>query len=219
MDKNLVIKALSKAKEGKKRNFKQSIDLIINLRGIDLKKPDQRIDNFFVLKYDNGKKIKVCGLVDKELIRESKENLDKIIPKEEFSVLNPKQIKKLAKEFDFFIAKATIMTDVAKYFGKFLGPKGKMPNPKAGCVVPPNANLKQLKERLAKTVKLQTKNEAIIKVMVGKEDMEDDKIAENILGAYNAVLGFLPQEKANVKNIMLKLTMGEAVLVEDGKDK
>ena len=63
---------------------------------------------------------------------------------------NASKIKKLAGEYDFFVAQANIMPQVATVFGKVLGPRGKMPNPKAGCVVPPKSQLGPLKERLGK---------------------------------------------------------------------
>ena len=211
MNKQDILKTLKKLRESKKRNFNQSFDLIINLKQLDLKKPDNQVDSFVLLPNKTGKKRKICGLVDKELSSQSKETLNKTITKEDFSKLSKKEIKKLSSEYDYFIAQATIMPDVAKTFGKILGPKGKMPNPKAGCVVPPNTNLKALRERLEKTIKLQTKEELIIKAIVGKENMEDDKIADNILTIYNNLLQVLPEDKNNIKNVMLKLTMSEAI--------
>ena len=106
------------------------------------------------------------------------------------------------------------MNDVAKFFGKTFGPKGKMPNPKAGCVAPIGTPLKPMKERLEKTIRIQTKNEAIIKAMVGKETMEDNEIADNIMAAYNNLLAALPQEKNNIQNVLIKLTMGNPIRLE-----
>ncbi len=215
MDKTLVLSKLKELREkSKKRNFSQSIDLIINLKQLDLKKPENKIDLFVLLPYSKGKKTKICGLVDKELLKESKENLDHTITKEEFQNLNKKQIKKLAREYDFFIAQANIMTDVAKFFGKIFGPRGKMPNPKVGCAVPGNMLLKPLKEKLERTIRLQTKNELIIKTMVGKENIKDEEIADNIMVIYNALVASLPQEKNNIKETLIKLTMSNPIKIE-----
>ncbi|MBI2667774.1 50S ribosomal protein L1 [Candidatus Woesearchaeota archaeon] len=215
MDKNLVLAKLKELKEkSKKRKFSQSIDLIINLKQLDIKKQENKIDLFIQIPNGKGKKVKICGLVDKELVKESKDNLDHTITREEFQSLNIKQIKKIAQEFDFFIAQANIMNDVAKFFGKTLGPKGKMPNPKAGCVAPIGTSLKPMKERLEKTIRIQTKNEAIIKAMVGKEAMDDNEIADNIMAAYNSLLSALPQEKNNIQSVLIKLTMGNPIRLE-----
>ncbi|MBW2974411.1 50S ribosomal protein L1 [Candidatus Woesearchaeota archaeon] len=218
MDKTQVIETLKKAREGsQKRNFTQSIDLIINLRDIDLKKTEQSVNIFHTMHYPKGKKVKICALVGPELLPQAKEVCDMAVSVDDFSKYQKKEAKKLATGYDFFIAQATIMPKVAQTFGKAFGPKGKMPNPKAGCVVPPNANLKPLYERLQKTVKLQTKNDPIIQAMVGNEKMKDEEVADNVMTTYDAVIHHLPSGKNNIKNVMIKLTMGKAFQV--GKEK
>jgi large subunit ribosomal protein L1 len=217
MDKAQVTQALKKAKENsQRRNFSQSVDLIINLRDIDLKKPEQSVNFFHTLHYGKGKKVKICALVGPELLSQAKEVCDNAVSVDDFPKYQKKQAKKLATDFDFFIAQATIMTKVAQAFGKILGPKGKMPNPKAGCVVAPNANLKPLYERLQKTVKLQTKNDPIVQTIVGNEKMKDEEIIDNILTVYDGLIHHLPSGKNNIRNSFLKLTMGKAF--EIGKE-
>jgi len=111
------------------------------------------------------------------------------------------------------------MAKIATIFGRFLGPKGKMPNPKIGSVLPPNGDVKALTDKLRKTVNLATKNEATIKCLVGKED-SNEGIIDNVLTVYNSVVQKIPNEKQNVKSVLLKLTMGPAFVVgkEDEKD-
>lgn len=212
MDKSKVQKALKLVKENSsKRNFKQSIDLIVNLKSIDLKKQDNRVDTFAQLHFDKGKKIKICGLVGPELTDTAKTNLDTVIPVEDFSKYTDKKVlKKLAKEHAFFVAQANIMSQVATSFGRSLGPRGKMPNPKAGCVVPPNANLQPLVEKLNKTVRIKIETSPIFQTIVGVEDMDDDQIVDNIMTIYNALVQALPNDIHNIKNLCLKLTMGKA---------
>ena len=147
-------------------------------------------------------------------MKESRENLDHTISRDEFQNLNKNQIKKLSKEYDLFIAQANIMADVAKFFGRTLGPRGQMPNPKAGCVVPGNMQLKPIKERLQKMIRLQTKNELIVKAMVGKDNMGDEEIASNVMALYSSLLSSLPQEKNNIRGVFIKLTMSAPVKVE-----
>jgi len=215
MDKNKLIEIIKKTRNTK-RNFKQKFDLIINLKNLNLKKPEENINTFLVLPYRIGKKIKTCIFVDDQLVNKAKNICDEVIHKDDFSKYKDKKvIKKLAQKYDYFIAQANLMADVASVFGKVLGPKNKMPNPKAGCVVPPVTELKPLIEKLNKTIKLQTKNELIIKAIVGSEDMKDEEIAENVLFLYNQLLHLLPQEKNNVKNIFIKLTMGKPVEIKN----
>lgn len=219
MDKQTIIKAIKEIREkSPKRNFLQTFDLVIQLQDIDLKKPEQKIDTFIVLPHTLGKKIKVCGLV-KQLKEKSQEAFDETIIEDDFNryAKDKKLVKKLVTSYDFFVAQADLMGKIATVFGKVLGPKGKMPNPKAGCVVPTAIpTLKPLSEKLQKTVKIQTKNELSIKAPIGKESMTDDDLAENIETIYNTVLKLVPHEKNNIKQIMLKLTMGNLYIIGKG---
>lgn len=216
MDKNIISNAIKKIKENSgKRNFKQSYDLIINLKNLDLKQADHQLDFFVQLHFSKGKKIKVCGLVGPELQNEAKTVFDTVITQDEFAkyAKDKKAIKKLAQEHEFFVAQANIMPLVASSFGRVLGPRGKMPNPKAGCVVPPKTSLKPLYERLQKTLRISAKVEKIVQCAVGTEEMKDEEIIDNVINVYNNVIHHLPQEKNNVKSVLLKLTMGKPVLV------
>lgn len=215
MDKSTVSKTLKQLKANSpKKNFKQSIDLIINLKDLDLKKPEQQVNLFVTLHYSTGKESSVCAFVGPELEKSAKETCNEIILAESFPRFKDKKdIKKLASKYDFFLSQANIMPQVATVFGRFLGPRGKMPNPKAGAVLPPNANLAPLVERLKRTLLVATRNEPVIKCMVGKEDLDEEKLIDNILTVYNSVLQKLPSEKHNIKSVMLKLTMGPSFTI------
>lgn len=215
MDKELIANALKKLKENSpKKNFKQSLDIIINLKGLDLKKAEHNINLFVTLPHGTGKKISVCALVDADMESKAKEICDEVILSDQFARFKGKaDIKKLADKHDFFIAQASIMPKIATVFGRFLGPRGKMPNPKLGSIVPPNANIKPLCEKLTKTINLVTKNEPTLKCRIGQEDTPDDALVDNILAIYNSVIPKLPNENHNVKSVMLKLTMGPAFLM------
>lgn len=216
MNKQQILNTLKIVRENsKKRNFNQTIDLIINLKQLDLKKEDHKQDHFLTLPFERGKKVKVCALVNQELLKEAKTNCDHVILNEDFSKLKKSEIKKIVNECSFFIAQANLMTEVAKTFGKILGPKGKMPNPKAGCVVPGNANLKPLIIKLQKTLRVTTKGEPIIKIPIGTEAMKDEELVENVLFVYSHLEGVLPQGKNNVKNVLLKTTMGKPIKIEE----
>jgi large subunit ribosomal protein L1 len=88
-----------------------------------------------------------------------------------------------------------------------------MPNPKAGLVVPPKANLEPLVERLRRTVRARAKTHLSVQTLVGKENQNEDELVENILTVYNAVAHKLPREENNIKNAQLKLTMSKPVMI------
>lgn len=216
MDTEKLSNALKVAREqSPKRKFKQSVDMIVTLRDLDLKKPDNQVDVFLQLHQSNGKIPKICGLVGPELVDESKKHLDFTVAAHEFPeyAKDKKKIKKLVDQYDYFVAQASLMGKVAQTFGRIFGPRNKMPNPKSGAVVPPNANLNQVKERLQNMVRVQVKTSPHYQIMVGKEDMSDEVIVDNALTVYNSLVHHLPNEENNIKSILIKFTMGPAVKV------
>lgn len=217
MKKEDFINAIQKI-EDKKRKFKQTYEIIINLTGLDLKKPEQQIETWVQLPHATGKQVKVAALVGGELKAQADKVCDFALLTDDFDKYpDKKAIKNLSRSYDYFIAQANIMPLVAKSFGRYFGPHGKMPNPKVGCVVPPNANLQPLVDRLRKTVKASAKTQASAKVPVALEDIPAEKVAENMMAVYNAILHKLPQEKNNIKNVLIKKTMTAPVKVEEGK--
>jgi len=216
MNKNKFLEALKKAKEGsKKRNFKQKVDLIFNLKNLNLKKPEQQVEFFLKLPYDKGRASKICALVGSELATKAKSACDNIVLVDDFGKYagNKKLAKQLCKDYDFFIAQASIMAKVAASFGRILGPRGKMPNPKAGCVVTDKTDFNALCQNLKKTVKVSAKTSFIVQLMIGNEEMADNEIADNAYNVYEQLVHHLPNEKNNIKSVFLKLTMGKPIKV------
>lgn len=214
MDDKTLKDALTEARKSK-RNFKQKVDLIINLKNLDLKKVEHQIEFFIQLHFDRGKKTKICALVGPELAKSAEKFIDKVIPQSEFENYqkDKKLAKKLAREYDFFIAQANIMPQVATAFGRVLGPQGKMPNPKAGCIVPPAANLEPLYKKLQKTLKISAKTTPVVHTIAGSEDMKDEEIMDNIKTIYDQLIHHLPNEKNNISSGFIKLTMGKPIKI------
>lgn len=210
MDKEQIKKALDELKKQPKKKFSQSYDLVINLKNLVIK--TNPLDFFVTLHYPKGKKIKVVCFCDQLLREQANKFCDLVIEEKDFPKYNDKKkIKKLAESYDYFIAQANLMSKVAVAFGRVLGTKGKMPNPKLGCVVPPNANFEPLIKKLSSTVKLSAKKGMNLQCMVGKEDQPEAEIIDNVLTVYQATVKQLPNEMQNVKNVSLKLTMGKPV--------
>ena len=214
MDRKQIIKTLQELrKQSQKRKFSQSVDFIINLQDLDFKKPSDQLDFFVTMHYATGKKLKICGLVGPELEEESKKILDNTIPQLQFDKYqeDKKKIKSLARHYDYFIAQATIMPKIAQIFGRYLGPRNKMPNPKVGAVVPPKTNLQPLYDKLQRTLRIIARKTPILHLMVGKEDMKDEELADNIFTVYDQLVHHLPKEKNNINSMYLKFTMSKPV--------
>ena len=198
--------ALEELRKSEKRNFEQSIDLVINLKGIDIKRDN--ISIVIPIPYKVKEK-KVCGFLTK------KSELVKTITQPDFAKYKDKKmLKNLIKDFDFFIASASLMPSVATTFGKILGPVGKMPSPHLGVLMKEDDDsIKQLLDKIEKSVKVRVK-EPSVKISIGKENMSDAQILANIDAVYQGLINALPTKKENVKNIMLKLTMSKPIKVE-----
>ena len=217
MEKQEVSNALKTLREkSPKKKFIQSVDLVINLQNLDLKKPEHKVDLYLQTPHSIGKKRKICAIVDAQLSIQAKKFFDTVILKEEFPRWkdNKKAQRDLANTHDFFVSQVELMGQGAAIFGKVLGARGKMPSPKAGCVVPGSIqNLEPLVNKLQNTVRLQTKNELTVKASVGIESMKDEDLVNNILAVYNTLLAKLPQEKNNIRYTAIKLTMGPMIKI------
>lgn len=213
MKKEDIKKTLEEVKKSPKRNFSQTYDLIINLKNLVVKQ--NPVDLFVTLHHSKGKKVKIAAFVDQLLSEQAKKNCDLVIKDTEFEdYKDVKKLKKLAEEYDYFIAQANLMAKIAAVFGKVLGTRGKMPNPKLGCVVPPNANLEPLVKKLNCTVRLSAKKATNLQCIAGKENQNEEEIIDNILTIYQTVLKNVPNEAQNIKDVYLKLTMGKPVKIE-----
>lgn len=205
-----VLDAIKKAREGDKRNFKQSFDLAINLKSIDLKKPENKIKTEVKLPH-NYKSSKI-GIFADNLIPQAKdlENV-LLIKKEQIEPYgkNKKEAKKLARSCGYFLAEAPMMPLVGRFLGPFLAPLNLMPTP----VPPTTSNLKGLVDQKRDIIKIQLKDSPTIHMPVGHEEMKDEEVAENIDTAVKAVMASLPKGKEQIKNIIIKLTMGKPVKV------
>jgi large subunit ribosomal protein L1 len=93
-----------------------------------------------------------------------------------------------------------------------------MPNPKAGCVVPANANLQPLVEKLKSTVRVSVKTAPLFQCRVGNEETPEENLIDNIHVIYNSMLHALPNELDNIKSVYLKLTMGPAVKIGEKEE-
>jgi len=195
--------ALVELRKNEKRKFSQSIDAIINLKGIDLRRDNINI----VLTIPHKlKDKKVCGFLN------NKSSLISTITKPDFQKYKDKNaLRKLVKKYDFFIAAAPLMPSVATAFGKVLGPAGKMPSPQLGilAIESDDAIEKEL-EKISKSIKIRVK-EPSIKLSIADEKMKDEDVIENFTTIYNAVVNALPKKKDNVKNVMLKFTMTKPI--------
>lgn len=206
-----ILKVIGEAKKAKKRKFTQTIDLVVNLKNLDMNKPENRIDQEVVLPKGRGKGVRVALFADGELAHQSKGVVDTVIQKAEIDELakDKKKAKELAKNHSFFLSQTDMMALIGKSLGPVLGPRGKMPRP-----VPPNIDIKPIVERLKKTVKIRTKDRLSFHLPVGVEEMTDADLAENISTVVETLESHFGQDSQNVRSVYIKTTMGSSVKLE-----
>ena len=210
-----LVEAIEKAKNsGKPRNFRQSIELIINLQDIDLKKPENRI--YEVIELPNGrggKPAKICVIAGPALAAEAKKlpEVDRVIEREELEVLigNKRLAKKIASQYDFFLVEPALMGLAARALGAALGGRGKRPQP-----IPHGVNLADLVKSLKKSVAINVRKNPQAMCLIGTEDMDSRALAENAAAVISKVVDRLERRFRNIQSIYVKKTMGEPVEVE-----
>jgi len=193
--------------EAKERNFEESIDLILNFRGLDLSDPNNRINEDLKLPNQADEDIKVAVIGDSL----NGEAADRAISEDELEDMfdNPNEAKKLADEFTFLIAEAPLMPKIGQQLGQVFGPRNMMPDP-----TPPGSDPTETIEDLRNTVRIAVKEQPLLQIKIGKEDHESDSVARNANTVYNFVEENLPKGDNNIKNVMIKTTMGPSVEVE-----
>jgi len=207
-----VLEAVKEAKDkSKKRNFNQSMELIINLRDIDPKKPEGKIQELIELPYPPGKENRICVIASGEMALKAKRaKADLVIEREELEAMmgDKEKQKELANSYDFFIAEAPLMPLVGKSLGATLGPKGKMPTP-----VPPVADIGDHMKRHRKMILLRTRGQPVLLCRVGAENMADEEIAENVQAIIRRVEAKLKRGIKNIRSVVVKTTMGPSIKI------
>jgi len=147
--------------------------------------------------------------------QKAEESCDKVILDKDFEQYkkDPKIIKKLAAEYDYFIAQANLMPQIAQIFGKYLGPRSRMPNPKAGCIVTPKTDLRDLTSKLQMTVRLSAKGQMQVQAAIGTEDTDIKQAADNVYTLFDQLIHHLPKSEDNIRKVIVKYTMSEPIEV------
>ena len=199
-----VEEAVALVKKTSTTKFDASIDVSFNLN-VDPKQADQQVRGTLVLPNGNGKTKKVLAITDK--VEEAKSaGADFVGGKE--------MLEKIQKdnwfEFDVIVATPNMMGEIGKY-ARLLGPKGLMPNPKAGTVGPDIS--KAINEIKAGKVEYRVDKEGNMHVSIAKVSFDEKKVVENLNALTEAIIKARPAavKGTYVKNAVLSTTMGPSV--------
>src|SRR5918912_1231195 len=196
------------AREGiVKRNFQQSAEMTLILKDIDVKK-GFNINEIVSLPNIPNRQSTICLIGSGDMgTRARKAKIDTVLELQELDRLgtNKGEARKLVREHDFFLSDTALMSTVGRSLGQFLGPKGKMPMP-----LPYGAPIETIATRFRNSVRVRTKNQLNVSVKIGDEEMDDDQLTANASTVFAMVEKKLPQGEKNIRNILIKFTMGKA---------
>jgi large subunit ribosomal protein L1 len=213
LDNKTILEAIKQAKTqsgGKK--FNQTLDMILDIQEIDMKLPESKIQEMVELPKSTGKPNKVCVVASGEFALKARNaQADFVLEKDALEGLsgNKKELRKLATTCDIFVVEAPMMPLVGKILGPVLGPRGKMPIP-----VPPSADVNTILTKNRKTVLVRMRNQPIIQVPFGTEQMSDDDLVENAQTILRFLDTKLKRGLKNVKFMFIKTSMGEPVKIK-----
>ncbi len=188
--------------------FDASVDVDVRL-GVDPKKADQMVRGVVTLPHGTGKEIKVLVLCSPEKEQEAKDAGADYVGLDEYI----KKIEGGWTDIDVIITMPAVMAKVGK-LGRVLGPRGLMPNPKAGTVTPDVG--KAVKDVKGGKIDFKVDKFGIIHAGIGKISFESEKIAENLFEIIQTILKLKPASAKGTyfKSINLSSTMSPGIKID-----
>jgi large subunit ribosomal protein L1 len=206
-----IVDAVSRAlDEAPPRQFRETVDLAVNLRDLDLNDPSQRVDESVVLPAGTGQETQIVVFASGETALRAQDVADEVLDGDDLEELgdDTDAAKDLADETDFFVAEASLMQDIGRYLGTVLGPRGKMPTP-----LQPDDDVVETVNRMKNTVQLRSRDRRTFHTRVGAEDMDPDEIATNVDVIVRRLEASLEKGPLNIDSMYVKTTMGPSVEV------
>ena len=204
--------AISTVKKLATAKFDETIEVHIKT-GCDGRHADQQIRGAVVLPHGTGKEVKVLVFAKDAKAEEAKAAGAEFVGAEE---LIPKIQKENWYDFDVVVATPDMMGVVGR-LGRDLGPKGLMPNPKAGTVTMDVANA--IKEIKAGKIEYRLDKSNIIHVPVGKASFTEEQLADNFQTLIDAIVKAKPAAAKGqyFRNVTITSTMGPGVKLNVAK--
>ena len=185
--------------------FDSSVDIAISL-GVDPKKADQNIRDFIILPSGTGKNVAIAAYVDDDQVDVVLKAGASIVGKEVFL----QQLDQKVIDFDILITMPHLMASLSKY-AKLLGPKGLMPNPKAGTIT--KDIVKTINQIKAGRIEYKVDENGLIHMSIGKVSFGTNKLKDNL----QTLITSLKSNKPNnfkgtyIQQIHLSTTMGPSI--------
>ncbi len=204
--------ALDLAVKTKTAKFDETVEIHVRL-GVDSRHADQQVRGAVVLPHGTGKNVRVCVFAKNDNIKIAEEAGAEIVGAEE---LAEKIQKEGFMDFDVVIATPDMMGVVGR-LGKVLGPRGLMPNPKAGTVTTDVA--RAINEAKAGKIEYRLDKTNIIHCPIGKVSFGVEKLSENFDTLMSAIIKAKPAAAKGqyVKSCVVATTMGPGIRINPAK--
>jgi large subunit ribosomal protein L1 len=192
----------------KSAKFDETVEVHVKL-GIDAKKSDQNVRSTVALPHGTGRSVRVLAIAKGEKVKEAADAGADIAAGEEII----QEILDGRSDFDAVVATPDVMGAVGSKLGRVLGPKGMLPNPKAGTVGPNIGDL--IREIKAGRIEFRNDKTGVVHGPVGKASFTPEKIAENVRAFIKAVEGAKPEASKGtyLRSVYITTTMGPSIKV------
>ena len=204
--------ALDLVTQTAKAKFDETIELHVRL-GVDSRHADQQVRGSIVLPHGTGKSVRVAVFAKDELADAATQAGAEIVGAEDL-------VERIQKEnffdFDVVIAAPNMMGLVGR-LGRVLGPKGLMPNPRAGTVT--NDIAKAVSEAKAGRIEYRLDKTNIIHCPIGKASFGKEKLADNFNALMDAIIRAKPAAAKGqyVRSCVVASTMGPGVKINSAR--
>jgi large subunit ribosomal protein L1 len=203
--------AIALAKEIASTKFDSTVEIHMRL-GVDPRHADQQVRDVVVLPHGLGKTVRVLVFAQGDAARLARESGADAVADDEETV---KKIQDGWLDFDVAVATPDMMSTVGR-LGRVLGPRGLMPNPKTGTVVPMEDLPRAIEEVKAGRVEFRVDKTANLHVPVGKASFDEKHLYNNVAALIQAVRRNRPASAKGtyIRKIVLTTTMGPGIKVD-----